>query len=93
LIGRFGNLDDYRATIELLLVKSVDGLLGGLCCGKSDESVTRRAGAPKDDLGRKAEEKKEEKKGENATRLCKVATYMSLATGAKNALSPSSVVE
>jgi hypothetical protein len=91
LFGRFGNLNDYRATIELLLVKGVDSLLGSLCCGKGNESITRRAGAPKDDLGREADEKKKMNKKE--TRLCRVATYMSLATGAKNAFSPSSVVE
>jgi len=61
LFGRFGNLNDYRAAIELLLVKCIDSLLGSLCCGKSDESIARRAGAPKNDLGRKADQKKKKK--------------------------------
>jgi hypothetical protein len=30
LVGRFGNLDNYRTTIEVLLVKGFDGLLSGL---------------------------------------------------------------
>jgi len=36
----FSDLDDYRATIELFLVQSLDGHLGGLDGGESNETVT-----------------------------------------------------
>jgi len=41
----FGNLDDDRATVELCLVQSVDGLLGGLDGGESNETITSRTTA------------------------------------------------
>src|SRR6266550_1836922 len=41
LVGRFGNLNDYLATVELGLVKLIDGLLNGLCVGQSDEAIAR----------------------------------------------------
>ena len=34
------DLNDYRATIELFLVQSLNGLLGGLDGGESNETVT-----------------------------------------------------
>ena len=40
LFRRSSNLDDNRATIVLCLVQSLDGLLGGLDSGESDETVT-----------------------------------------------------
>lgn len=36
----FRDLDDYRATFELITVQSLDGLLGGLDGGESNETVT-----------------------------------------------------
>ena len=56
LVGRFGNLNDYRTTVEIGLVKLIDGLLDGLCVGQSDEAIARRAGAAHDDLRGKAGE-------------------------------------
>jgi len=41
----FGDLDDDQTTIELLLVQSLDGRLGGHDGGESNETVTSRAAA------------------------------------------------
>jgi len=41
----FSDLDDDRATVELFLVQSLDGHLGGFDGGESDETVTSRTTA------------------------------------------------
>jgi hypothetical protein len=41
LVGWFGNLDNYLAIIELLLIKSLDSLLCSLCGRDSDKTVAR----------------------------------------------------
>lgn len=41
LIGRLGNFDNYLATVELLLIKSLDSFLCGLCAGYGDETIAR----------------------------------------------------
>jgi hypothetical protein len=41
LVGRLGNLDNYLATVELLLIKGLDSLLRGLCVGHSDKTIAR----------------------------------------------------
>lgn len=51
LIGRLRDLDDHSATIELLLVEELDGLLRGLCGVQGDKAVACGASATQDDLG------------------------------------------
>ena len=55
MLGRFGNLDDYRTTIKLLFVECFDSLFGSLFCGEGNEAIASRAVATLDDLSREAE--------------------------------------
>ena len=89
LISRLSDLDDQCTTVELLLVELVDGTLYGFRAVQGHEPIASRARPSVDDLG-----------SDTCTRrelvVCqrmRCNTYMSSLTGAKNAFSPSSVVE